>query len=417
MSFSYQLNDSSRNALAIKARGLSKTYRAKVKAEGLAASFRALVKPEWRTVEAVRGIDLDIERGEIVAFIGPNGAGKSTFIKMLCGILYPSGGDVSVLGISPQRERRRLAMKIGAVFGQKSQLWLHLPATDSFTLLSAIYEIDDRESKRRVGELTELFGLSEFIDTPVRKLSLGQRVRCEVAASLLHDPEILFLDEPTIGLDVVVKQTIRELILKRNREKGTTVFLTSHDPADIEHLCRRAIVIDRGAIVLDQPVNQMRSEYLGNKTIDVTFGIPQTLPSLSGVTALYADSGAVVPAPASVIPVLAAPAPAAPITDLPAAPAPESTASTTVAPVSAAPALVAAAPAPAAPVTDLPAAPAPVAPAGYSLRWTLNVDTSIRPIGDVMNRLSELGSVLDITINNPPMEDIIAAIFEKEGAI
>ena len=331
----------------ISTRELSKTFRAKVKSEGLSASFRALIKPEWRTVDAVRGIDLDVVRGEIVAFIGPNGAGKSTFIKMLCGILYPSSGDISVLGISPQRERRRLAMKIGAVFGQKSQLWLHLPAADSFTLLAAIYEISDGERKRRIGELTELFGLAEFLHTPVRKLSLGQRVRCEVAASLLHEPEILFLDEPTIGLDVVVKQAIRELIVSRNRERGTTVFLTSHDPADIEQLCRRAVVIDRGAIVLDQPVDKMRSEYLGKKLVDVTFGVPQALPELEGVTTAIRDGSA---------------------------------------------------------------------DGIRSLRWTLSVDTETHPIGDIMHRLSALGNVLDITINNPPMEEIIAAIFENQNA-
>ena len=336
-------------AAAIRTVGLTKTYRTKVKSEGLAASFRALVKPEWRNVEAVRGIDLEVGRGEIVAFIGPNGAGKSTFIKMMCGILQPTGGEISVLGISPQRERRRLAMRIGTVFGQKSQLWLHLPASDSFTLLAAIYEIGDAERKRRVGELTELFGLSEFIKTPVRKLSLGQRIRCEVAASLLHDPDILFLDEPTIGLDVVVKQAIRELILNRNREKGVTVFLTSHDPADIEHLCKRAIVIDRGLVVLDQTVEQMRSDYLGTKMIDVAFNVPAPLPELAGVTAI-ADGAA-----------------------------------------------------------------GGGAPGQKSPRWTLSVDTSVQPIGELMNKLSGMGGVLDITINDPPMEDIIAAIFAKGG--
>jgi ABC-2 type transport system ATP-binding protein len=312
----------------------------KVKSEGLAASFKALVKPEWGVVEAVRGVDLEIGRGEIVAFIGPNGAGKSTFIKMLCGILQPTQGEISVLGLSPQRERRRLAQRIGTVFGQRSQLWLHLPAADSFVLLAAIYEISDSDRARRVGELTELFGLSEFLRTPVRKLSLGQRIRCEVAASLLHDPEILFLDEPTIGLDVVVKHAIRELIAERNKERSTTVFLTSHDPADIEQLCQRAVVIDHGSIVLDQPVDRMRSDYLCKKLVDVTFATPKAIPELSGVASAMHDGG---------------------------------------------------------------------------LRWALNVDTESRPIGDVMNRISALGDVLDVTINNPPMEEIISAIFESKS--
>ncbi len=170
----------------------------------------------------------------------------------------PTGGEVNVLGYTPSKERRKLAMRIGTVFGQKSQLWLHLPATDSFTMLAAIYEIGDAERKRRVDELTEVFGLGSFLQTPVRKLSLGQRIRCEVAASLLHNPELLFLDEPTIGLDVVVKQAIRELILERNKLYGTTVFLTSHDPADIERLCRRAVVIDHGTLMLDTTVEKLK---------------------------------------------------------------------------------------------------------------------------------------------------------------
>lgn len=327
--------------LAIHTHNLTKTYRTKVKAEGLAASLQALVKPSWKEVFAVKGIDLTVEPGEILAFIGPNGAGKSTFIKMLCGILYPTGGEISVLGMSPMKSRRALAMRIGTVFGQKSQLWLHLPAVDSFTLLAAIYEIGDAERRRRVAELTEVFGLGEFLQTPVRKLSLGQRIRCEVAASLLHRPEMLFLDEPTIGLDVVVKQAIRELILRYNREHGTTVFLTSHDPADIEQLCRRAVVIDHGRLVLDSPVETLRSEYLGKKLVEVRFHTPQSIPALPGIT-IAAEHG--------------------------------------------------------------------------GMKSILTVDTAICPIGRVMERLSALGNVVDITINNPPMEDIIAAIFHKEAA-
>jgi len=259
--------------LAIKAQNLNKTYRTRVKAEGLKASFRALVKPVWKDVHAVKDLNMEVEQGDIVAFIGPNGAGKSTFIKMLCGILHPTSGSISVMGMSPSTERRKLAMKIGTVFGQKSQLWLHLPALDSFTLLAAIYEIDSKTHRRRVGELTELFELGEFLDTPVRKLSLGQRIRCEVAASLLHDPQLLFLDEPTIGLDVVVKQAIRELILRRNRESGTTVFLTSHDPSDIEQLCRRAVVIDHGTLVLDTTVQALKNDYPGDNMEDIIAAI------------------------------------------------------------------------------------------------------------------------------------------------
>ncbi|MCL2046984.1 MAG: ATP-binding cassette domain-containing protein [Oscillospiraceae bacterium] len=327
---------------AIVTENIVKTYRTRIKSEGLSASFRALVKPEWTEVEAVRNVSIEIEKGEIVAFIGPNGAGKSTFIKMLCGILHPTSGDIRVLGMSPVKERRKLAMGIGTVFGQKSQLWLHLPPLDSFTLLAAIYEINDDERKRRVGELTELFGLSEFLKTPVRKLSLGQRIRCEVAASLLHKPELLFLDEPTIGLDVVVKQAIRELILRDNSERNTTVFLTSHDPADVENLCRRAIVIDHGEVVLDSPVEKLRSEYLGKKLVEVSFSKPQTIPDMFGVEIS----------------------------------------------------------------TDF-----------QGLKSTLAVDTKMRPIAEVLETLSTIGNVLDITISNPPMEEIIASIFREQEAL
>jgi len=324
----------------IEARNLKKNYRTRVKGEGLKASFRTLIKPDWRIVEAVRDVNLTVERGEILAFIGPNGAGKSTFIKILTGILHPTSGDISVLGYNPERDRRKLAMRIGTVFGQRSQLWLHLPALDSFTLLAAIYEVSDAERKRRVAELTELFDLKDFLDTPVRKLSLGQRIRCEVAASLLHDPELLFLDEPTIGLDVVVKQAIRELILRRNRERGTTVFLTSHDPADIEHLCHRAVVIDHGTLVLDSPVEKLKSEYLGEKQVEVIFSEPEIIAEWPGVSIAAETSG---------------------------------------------------------------------------LKVTLTVDTRACPIGEVMEKLSATNHVLDITINNPPMEEIIAAIFRKEA--
>ena len=243
---------------AIEVRNLNKQYRARVKEEGLRASFRALVRPSYQEIQAVKDISFTVERGEILAFIGPNGAGKSTTIKMLTGILHPTSGEISVLGLDPVKQRKKLSYHIGTVFGQKSQLWFHLPPTDSFTLLGAIYDMDQATLKKRVEELTGMFELGDLLKTPVRKLSLGQRIRCEVAASLLHSPDILFLDEPTIGLDVVVKHKIRELILRMNREQGTTIFLTSHDTGDVEQVCRRAIVIDHGVIILDQPVKKLR---------------------------------------------------------------------------------------------------------------------------------------------------------------
>ncbi|MDP3177673.1 MAG: ATP-binding cassette domain-containing protein, partial [Spirochaetaceae bacterium] len=186
---------------AIRVEGLSKIFKTKVRPEGLSAALRSLARPTWRTIEAVRGIDLEVAEGEIVAFLGPNGAGKSTTIKMLTGILSPSSGRATVLGIDPSRERTRLARSIGAVFGQKSQLWFHLPPADGFRLLGAVYEIEPKTLARRKGELVERFGIGPYMDVPVRKLSLGERIRCEIAASLLHAPKLLFLDEPTIGLD------------------------------------------------------------------------------------------------------------------------------------------------------------------------------------------------------------------------
>ncbi len=253
------------------ARGLTKTYRSRVKSPGLGASFRALVKPEYREVKAVRSIDFTVGAGERLAFIGPNGAGKSTTIKMMTGILTPTAGEITVLGMDPMRERKRLSRRIGTVFGQKSQLWFHLPPADSFELLGAIYDIDKDVLKSRTGSLVEAFALGEFFRTPVRKLSLGQRIRCEVAASLLHEPEILFLDEPTIGLDVVVKQELRTRILEMNRARGTTIFLTSHDAGDIENICRRAIVIDEGGIVLDEPVDELRTKHISKKRVTVRY--------------------------------------------------------------------------------------------------------------------------------------------------
>jgi ABC-2 type transport system ATP-binding protein len=229
---------------AIRVANLKKIYRTRVKGEGLGASFRALAKPVYKEVHAVRDISFSVEKGEILAFIGPNGAGKSTTIKMLTGILHPTRGEISVMGFDPVRERQNLSYHIGTVFGQKSQLWFHLPPVDSFTLLGAIYDMDKPTLDKRIAELTERFELGDLLQTPVRKLSLGQRIRCEVAASLLHAPDILFLDEPTIGLDVVVKQNMRELILAMNREQGTTIFLTSHDTSDVEQVCRRAIIIE-----------------------------------------------------------------------------------------------------------------------------------------------------------------------------
>jgi ABC-2 type transport system ATP-binding protein len=258
----------------IRVENLTKHFRTRVKQDGLAASLRGLVRPEYRNVEAVGGIDFEVEKGEIVAFIGPNGAGKSTTIKMITGILYPDSGSIDVLGLDPHRQRRRLAYRIGTVFGQKSQLWFHLPPLDSFHLLGTIYDIPKAETQKRIDYLAEVFELSEFISTPVRRLSLGQRIRCEIAGSLIHEPDILFLDEPSIGLDVVVKKRIRDLIKRINEERDVTIFLTSHDAGDIEKLCRRAMVINHGRIVWDGSVNEMKYTLLNRRILAVRMDGP-----------------------------------------------------------------------------------------------------------------------------------------------
>ncbi|NLK88448.1 MAG: ATP-binding cassette domain-containing protein [Clostridiaceae bacterium] len=267
----------------IRTEGLRKVFRTKTKKEGLKGSVRALVKPEYREIQAVHGIDLEVGKGELTAFLGPNGAGKSTTIKMLTGILHPTSGEMSVLGLDPRKQRTALSFRIGSVFGQKSQLWFHLPPTDSFRLLGAIYELDKAVLDKRISEVIELFDIKDFIDTPVRKLSLGQRMRCEFAASILHRPEIIFLDEPTIGLDVIVKQSIRELISRLNKEEKTTIFLTSHDIGDVEQLCSRAVIINHGRIVTDSSIKELKYGYLNRKIIDVKYGALTDAGRLDGL--------------------------------------------------------------------------------------------------------------------------------------
>lgn len=243
---------------AIKVENLSKTFQVRQKEKGMRGSIKAIFNPQVKEIKAVDGISFGVEEGEMLAFIGPNGAGKSTTIKMLTGILYPDGGRAEVMGIDPTKRRKQLAYQIGTVFGQKEQLWTHLTPYDNFKFFSAIYDIPDGEAERRIKEMGELFELGAFINTPVRNLSLGQRIRCEIVASLIHKPKILFLDEPTIGLDPVVKETIRSLIKEMNRELHTTIFLTSHDVGDIEKLCKRIIIVNAGQIVLDDSMEHLR---------------------------------------------------------------------------------------------------------------------------------------------------------------
>ncbi|MCI3921614.1 ATP-binding cassette domain-containing protein [Paenibacillus sp. TRM 82003] len=324
---------------AIEVDGLTKTFRMKRKGEGFAGSVRALLRPETYEKTAVEPIRFAVEPGEMLAFLGPNGAGKSTTIKMLTGILHPTSGSASVLGLTPWRDRQRLAYRIGSVFGQKSQLWYHLPPTDTFELMRRIYELGKNDYVQRRDLLIERFRLLPYLETPVRKLSLGERMRCELAAALLHRPEIVFLDEPTIGLDVVVKQHIRELIKELNQEEGTTFFLTSHDPGDIEQLCRRAIVINHGRVILDESVAVLRRELLTQKTVKLELAASDAPFACLGADIVRRDGAFV----------------------------------------------------------------------------TLSVDTTKASIETVLASIVGTVPIRDVTIEDPPMEDIITHIYEKKG--
>ncbi len=253
----------------IEVKNLSKSFKVKIKEKGLKGSLKSIIKPKYKTIKAVNNISFDVEEGEMIAFIGPNGAGKSTTIKMLTGILYKNEGDIKVLDLDPSKDRKKLAYKIGTVFGQKEQLWMHLTPMDNFKFFAAIYDIPDKEAEERIEELSKLFEMEGFINTPVRNLSLGQRIRSEIVASLIHKPKILFLDEPTIGLDPVVKENIRKLIKKMNKEYNTTIFLTSHDVLDIEKLCKRVIIVNNGKIVMDDTMNNLKYHYLNKKIVEV----------------------------------------------------------------------------------------------------------------------------------------------------
>jgi ABC-2 type transport system ATP-binding protein len=278
-----------------------------------------------------------MDAGELLGFIGPNGAGKSTTIKMLTGILLPSEGQAQVLGYTPWKQRRELAYHIGTVFGQRPQLWYHLPAIDTFSLFGKIYEMDDGETKKRIVHLSEAFEIGDLLETPVRKLSLGQRMRCEVAASLLHRPKLLLLDEPSIGLDVVAKQRIRDSIRRMAQDENVGVLLTSHDAGDLEALCKRVIIINHGQIVYENRVSNLKRRFLTSKLVEVRYAdrVPPDF-SLEGAEILK------------------------------------------------------------------------VGRYGVKLRF----DTRKTPVDKVMTMLSSRGQVMDINISDPPLEEIIAKIYE-----
>ena len=319
--------------------------RRAIDVEDLTRTFTVGRRTGRRTIRAVDGISFSVDPGERLAFIGPNGAGKSTSIKMLTGILYPTAGRATVLGLTPWDDRRALARRIGTVFGQRSQLWRELPAHAGFKMLAAIYGLDGPTMSRRVAELGERLDATELFDQPGRTLSLGQRMRCELAACLLHSPDLLFLDEPSIGLDLVAKQQFRQLLVELNEELGCTIFLTSHDVADIEHVADRAIIVNHGVIIYDDTVRAMRGTLLRTKRVEVSF--VQAIDRADLITRLGIDGPAVTVAEHS------------------------------------------------------------------TTKTVLEVDTTTRPVGDVLNRLLAAGSVIDLTVVDPPLDQVISEIYQR----
>jgi ABC-2 type transport system ATP-binding protein len=327
---------------AIEVKDLQKTFQTKRKAEGMGGSMRALFRPEYSSVEAVRRLTFQMEPGELLGFIGPNGAGKSTTIKILTGILHPTSGEAKVLGYVPWTERQQLAYHIGTVFGQRPQLWYHLPAIDTFTLFGKIYEMDDRDTRMRIGQIAEAFEIRDLLEIPVRKLSLGQRMRCEVAASLLHRPRLILLDEPSIGLDVVAKQHIRDAIREMARLENVGVLLTSHDAGDLEALCKRVIIVNHGQIVYEDKVSSLKRKFLTSKLVEVRYA--QEVPKSFQVEG-----------------------------------------------------------------TEM----IKVGQYGVKLRF----DARTVPVEKVLAHLTDAGSVVDITIADPPLEEVIAKIYQTQDVV
>lgn len=251
--------------------GLCKTFKVAQRSSGMKEAVKALFHREYKLIDALDNVSFNISRGEIVGYIGPNGAGKSTTIKVMSGILVPDSGKCRIAGRTPWKERVEHVKSIGVVFGQRSQLWWDVPVADSFDLLRDIYKVPEKEYRKNLELLTGELDLGGIIGTPVRQLSLGQRMRCEIAASLLHSPQILFLDEPTIGLDAVSKLAVRKFIKKINKEKGVTVILTTHDMNDIEALTDRILLIGKGRILYDGCLEELRGRYVTHKTVTVNY--------------------------------------------------------------------------------------------------------------------------------------------------
>ena len=294
--------------------GLSKTYRVAERDPGAWGAVKGLFHRRWRTVEALKGVSFQLDHGDLVGFIGPNGAGKSTTIKILSGILQPTAGSCDVGGLVPWKDRIKHVARIGVVFGQRTQLWWDLPVGDGFDLLRDIYRVPEADYRRTRDELVALLRLERLLAQPVRQLSLGQRMRAEIAASMLHSPSILFLDEPTIGLDAPSKLAVREFVKRLNREKGVTVLLTTHDMHDIEALAQRVVVIGNGLILADQPFESLRTGVLAERRLFIDFAddaphldIPGAeVRSRDGRSLELAFDPAKIPAPALIAQITAA---------------------------------------------------------------------------------------------------------------
>ena len=265
----------------IQIQSLTKIFKKPIRKEGVLGMLKTLFSAKYEQIAAVNDINLEIADGEIVGYIGSNGAGKSTTIKIMCGILTPTSGKVLIDGVEPYRNRRKVAGKIGVVFGQKTQLWWDIPLIESFKVLKEIYQISDADYKERMDFLCDTLGIREFLNQAVRTLSLGQRMRADLAAAWLHNPSILFLDEPTIGLDVLVKQRIREAIKAMNAKYNTTVILTTHDMQDIEDLCSRIVLIEKGVIIYDGPLAEIKHRFGDLRTLTVNPKVEYALDGLN----------------------------------------------------------------------------------------------------------------------------------------
>jgi ABC-2 type transport system ATP-binding protein len=266
----------------ITVKNLNKHFKVMHHHRGFGGAFRNLLSRQYRLVRAVDGVSFDIQRGELVGYLGPNGAGKSTTIKILAGLLVPTSGEVQVNGFIPWQERQRYVAGIGAVFGQRTTLWWDLPVIESLDLLKYVYRIPAERFQTNLSDFRRLLDLDAFLDTPVRSLSLGQRMRADLCAAMLHDPILLFLDEPTIGLDVVAKERIRQFIRYINQERSTTILLTTHDLSDVEKLCERVMIIDHGKLLYDGRLEELRERFGGKRRLIVDFAQPYYNYSVMG---------------------------------------------------------------------------------------------------------------------------------------